>query len=68
LYLRNWILSPRYNPYYAIRSFRVEIGSSLRYAHQFQGPMAPFRIGAAALAMLMVWSWARLRDAATSKG
>jgi GT2 family glycosyltransferase len=67
LYLRNWILSPRHNPYYALRSFRVEIGSSLRYARQFQGLIAQFRIGAAAVVMLMVWFWARLRNAATPK-
>ena len=61
LFLRKWIASPKYNPYYTLRSFRNEIRSSLRYARQFQGFAAQLRIYCAAILMLLVLLWCRLK-------
>jgi GT2 family glycosyltransferase len=57
LFLRKWIALPKHNPYYTLRSFINEIGSSLRYARQFQGVTAQLRICCVAVLMLFVLFW-----------
>jgi GT2 family glycosyltransferase len=63
LFLRKWIVSPKYNPYYTLRSFINEIGSSLRYAREFQGAAAQLRILCVAALMLFAWLWSKLKSA-----
>jgi GT2 family glycosyltransferase len=61
LFLRKWIMTPKHNPYYTLRSLRNEIGSSLRYARQFQGLAAQLRICCVATLMLLVWLWSKFK-------
>ena len=63
LFLRKWITSPKHNPFYTFQAFFNEIRGSLRYARQFQGVLAQFRIACVGLAMLGVLGMVRLRGA-----
>ena len=67
LFLRKWIMSPKYNPYYTLGSLFNEIGSALRFARQSQGLLAQFRIACVGFAMLGILVMVRLRGAVRSR-
>jgi GT2 family glycosyltransferase len=62
LFMRKWIASPKHNLHYDFDSFRIEVGSALRYTRQFHGTAAQLRIRGVAAGMLIVLMWVRMRS------